>query len=283
MRRLSNNRFRSRYASGDRRVRSTSVEGVFAGLIVVPSAPLLVPELVGPQATDTAEVRAAVLAAGAHLAARTTAWLAVGCGPNSQTVSDDSPDVANRGTFARFGVDVAVTLSDDPVDGGAASTRIDGTPLGPQQMPLSMLIAAWLRGAVGAGALTPATLDAATTPAQCADVGTRLRAQIDADPHPIGVVVVGDGCISLTAKSPGGRRSESAAALQQQVDTALATADQGALARLDAAACAAQGVDGRAPWQTAAALVGRTPVRTESLYAHAPFGVGYNVVEWWPR
>jgi len=42
---------------------------VLAQITVIPSAPLLVPELAGPGAADTEPVRAAVLAAGQTLAA----------------------------------------------------------------------------------------------------------------------------------------------------------------------------------------------------------------------
>ena len=56
---------------------SASVDGVLACVVFVPSAPLLVPELAGPDAVDTLEARSAVRDAGVLLARHATRWVAV--------------------------------------------------------------------------------------------------------------------------------------------------------------------------------------------------------------
>lgn len=288
---------------------STSVEHVFSCAVFVPSAPLLVPELAGPDAVDTRPVREATRSAVRALAASATRWVALGAddapavpasGPAAAVLTDRprcGTDVAVTGTFARFGVDLPVTL-DPAVE--EACAQADAEPVRPR-LPLSMLIAAWLREQAGADRVTPVVLDPSASPAQCAAVGDEIAAALSAVSESVGLLVVGDGATALSPKAPGGGERASAVRLQKRIDTALECGDLDTLADLDAQECDAEGVGGRVAWQVAAAVARASgahtdvdparldparldPARldTECLYAAAPFGVGYVVARWTP-
>ena len=99
-------------------------------IAIVPSAPVMVPELAGGAAAEVADLRAAVLTAAAALPNR---WVAVGV-----AAADSVIEPGRVGTFAGYGVDLRVGLS--PADGG-----------GPVKMPLCALITGWVRGLVRPG------------------------------------------------------------------------------------------------------------------------------------
>ncbi|MYR05831.1 hypothetical protein GTV32_05675 [Gordonia sp. SID5947] len=245
---------------------------MLASVVFVPSAPLLVPALAGPRAVDTEEVRAATLAAGRDLAADASTWIAIGA-------TDSGIDqVGSAGTFLPFGVDVPVFL-----DGSDGDGRPDEqSPLRPG-LPLSFLIAGWLRAESGAAAVRPVPVSSTATATECAQLGTQLAARVDGHREPVGILVVGDGATSLSARAPGGGMRESGARLQQVIDAAIGSADVAALAGLDPDECATEGVSGRAAWQVVSALCADRPMRPELRYARAPFGVGYVVAVWTPR
>lgn len=92
-------------------------------IAICPSTPLLVPELGGEAAAETGELRAASVTVARSLPAQ---WIAIGVG-DGQYHADMS------GTFAGYGADVRVSLSD----------RMGK----PAQLPLPVLIAGWLRSA----------------------------------------------------------------------------------------------------------------------------------------
>ena len=268
---------------------SASVDGVLACVVFVPSAPLLVPELAGPDAVDTLEARSAVRDAGVLLARHATRWVAVGADDFIAPVrSDDfiapvrsgddaaagdplaSRSIPTVGGFGRFGVDVPVSLE------RAGGERPPG------RLPLSMLIAGWLRGQVDAESVRPVVVDPDVRPEVACELGRALGAEISADPELIGVLVVADGATALTPKAPGGGRRDSAVELQQRIVDGIGAADVDVLRGLDVAACDAEGVAGRAAWQVVAGLVGDSPMTAKVLYSDAPFGVGYVVAAWTP-
>ncbi|MFT4088925.1 MAG: hypothetical protein QM658_17560, partial [Gordonia sp. (in: high G+C Gram-positive bacteria)] len=199
---------------------------MLAEVAVIPSAPLLVPELTGPGAPEAVAVRDAVRAAGVSLAEAARRWIAVGATPG------DGPAVIPlRGTFAGYGVDLPVVLS--PI--------ADAGPAAPG-MPLSMLVAAWLRGQCSGGeasrvgdeiVVEPLGVPAGATPQRCRALGETLTARLAASDEPVGLLVVGDGANALSRTAPGGGERESAWALQRKIDAALAAADGPALAALD--------------------------------------------------
>lgn len=258
---------------------STSVVNVLASVVFVPSAPLLVPQVAGPGATDTEAVREATRTAGRELAAAATEFVAIGARDD-----DSAAEIGVDGDFGRFGVPMAVTLRRPAavaVQSGTA--RKDTLDLSPSDLPLSMLIAGWLRAESGIEAVEPVTVARDALPADCTRVGAELRRRIDADPGRVGVLVVADGATALSARAPGGGLRPGAVDMQRRIDQALAAADTDTLAALDPTACAHAGVAGRPAWQVAAALCSGRQFASRLAYRDAPFGVGYTVVTWTPR
>ncbi|HVR00397.1 MAG TPA: hypothetical protein VMS16_16595, partial [Mycobacterium sp.] len=76
---------------------------MLSAIAIIPSPPVLVPELAGAAAAEVADLRDAVIAAAAPLPAR---WITVGVGRSDQLIGADSV-----GTFAGYGADVVVRLS----------------------------------------------------------------------------------------------------------------------------------------------------------------------------
>jgi hypothetical protein len=97
---------------------------VLSTIAIIPSAPVLVPELAGAAADEVAELRAAMVAAVAALPPR---WVVVGVGAGDAVVGPESV-----GTFAGFGADLVVRLSPEA----------SGPPV---ELPLCALIAGWMR------------------------------------------------------------------------------------------------------------------------------------------
>ena len=227
---------------------------MLSAIAIVPSAPVLVPELAASAAAELADLREAVFAAAASLPAR---WIAVGVGAVDAVVGPEQ-----NGTFAGYGVDLPVALSPDP--GGSRG-----------ELPLCALIAAWLRGRVDAQAHAEVRVYSGDLQAEDAlDAGRRLRAEIDEAADPVGVLVVADGVHTLTPPAPGGYDPESVP-VQAALDDALAGADTAALARLPAA------VVGRVAYQVLAG-VEHAPRSAKELYRGAPYGVGYFAGVWHP-
>ncbi|BCI82000.1 hypothetical protein MTY66_36250 [Mycolicibacterium sp. TY66] len=220
-------------------------------IAIVPSAPILVPELASGAAVELADLTAAVRGAVQDLPSR---WVAVGVGPEDGRVPGDAV-----GTFAGYGADVRVTFTP------AADGEV-------RPLPLCALIAGWLRGSVDAGATVDVRVFADGLASDIAlERGRALRAELDAVADPVGVLVVADGANTLTAAAPGGFDPDSVAR-QAQWDDALATGDVAAIAGLS-------GVLGRVAYQVLAGLAGPDPKATE-LYRGAPYGVGYFVGTW---
>lgn len=250
---------------------------MLAALVFVPSAPLLVPDLAGPAASDTEPVRRAVLDAVAAVRDNgIDRWVALGAA-DAPTAGPVCEPV--RGTFARFGVDVAVATDTvtPMITGATGDTAPDGAS---RRMSLSILIAGWLAERMALGPLQVCSVGSTTPPAECVALGAGLSARLDEGTERVGVLVVGDGSTALTDKAPGGGRRESAVALNDTVVAALGAADTAALTALDQQQCDVEGVGGRVAWQVSAGLVGDRSVRAALDFADAPFGVGYAVATW---
>ncbi|BBX87778.1 class III extradiol ring-cleavage dioxygenase family protein [Mycolicibacterium aubagnense] len=227
---------------------------MLSAISIVPSAPVLVPELTSGAAAELADLTAAVQCAAKVLPSR---WVAVGVGPQDGQVRSDAV-----GTFAGYGADVRVTFAPDMTG--------EVRPL-----PLCALIAGWLRGTANPEATVDMRVYADDLAAEVAvELGRVLRDELDTAPDPVGVLVVADGANTLTTAAPGGFDPDSVAR-QAQWDDALATGDIAALARLS-------GVLGRVGYQVLAGLAGSDPKATE-LYRGAPYGVGYFVGTWIPQ
>lgn len=225
---------------------------MLSAIAIVPSAPVLVPELMGTAATEVADLREAVLAAAAALPGQ---WIAIGVGATDAVFGPD-----RAGTFAGYGVDIPVAL------GPAAAA--------PTELPLCALIAGWLRGQVNPVARVQVRTYAATHPVDTAVVqGARLRVELDGFADPVGVLVVADGANTLTPSAPGGYDPD-AVAVQQALDDALACGDTAALTRLP------DTILGRVGHQVLAGLAGSGPRTARQLYRGAPYGVGYFAGVW---
>ena len=215
----------------------------------------MVPELAASAATELADLREAVFAAAAVLPQR---WIAVGVGPAEAVVGPDQ-----AGTFAGYGVDLRVALSDDAV--GA-----------PGELPLCALVTGWLRGRVKPQARADVRVYSDNHSSDAAiELGGRLRAEIDDADDPVGVLIVADGVHTLTPPAPGGYDPESIP-VQAALDDVLACGDTAALARLP------RSVVGRVAYQVLAGLAGRPPRSAKELYRGAPYGVGYFAGVWYP-
>jgi hypothetical protein len=229
---------------------------VLSSIALVPSAPVMVPELASSAAAETADLRAAAFSAAAGLPRR---WIAVGAAP-----TDGVHGPASAGTFAGYGVDLRVGLS-------AAAAA--GEPVA---LPLCVLIAGWLRGIAGPDADVEVRALRADTDADTAvGYGRQLRADIAAADHEVGVLVIADGANTLTPSAPGGYDPDSVP-IQAALDDALAAGDTETLTRVAADAV------GRVAYQALAGLAGPRPRSADELYRGAPYGVGYFVGVWTP-
>ena len=231
---------------------------MLGAIAIVPSAPVLVPELAGAAAAEVADLTAAVLAAAALLPPR---WIAVGAGRADLVLGPNS-----SGTFAGFGVDVRVRLSPVAHDGAEA----------PSEFPVCALLAAWVRGQARPEASVQVRVYGDDGDADAALArGRQLRAEIDQAPDPIGVLVVADGANTLTPAAPGGYHPGDADA-QLALDDALANGDAAALAQLPPQ------ILGRVAFQVLAGLTEPGPRSAKELYRGAPYGVGYFAGAWQP-
>lgn len=247
---------------------------VFTAAAFVPSPPLLVPELTGAAAQEGEPLRRAALEVAARLGHSAAEWVAVGVGAAEAIVPAGAV-----GTFRGFGVDVRVALGPH-----AGSEPGHGSAPDPT-MPLAALIAGWLRTrAAHTTRVTTHILPADTPPAECARLGARLRVELDEGPEPRALLVIADGANTLTPAAPGAFDPRSTGA-QAALDAALAAGDVTALARLDPVLCRELGIGGRPAWQVLAAVfdsAGGQPSSCTTLYADAPYGVGYCVGMWLP-
>lgn len=227
---------------------------MLAAIALTPSAPVLVPELAGAAAAEVAGYREAALAAAAELPTR---WIAIGTG------AADAVYTCVRGSFAGYGADVRVTLDPAAPDIVAA-------------MPLCALMAGWLRGQVNPqGTVQVRVYDAALDAHAAEENGRTLRALLDDHEEPVGVLLVADGAITLTAAAPGGHRPEDVP-VQDALDDALACGDAAALSRLPDA------ITGRVAYQVLAGVAGSGPWSARELIHGAPYGVGYFAGVWLP-
>jgi hypothetical protein len=233
---------------------------VLSAIGIMPSAPVLVPELAGAAAAEVADLAAAVREAAAQLPAR---WIVVGTGP-----VDCVLDSTAVGSFGGFGVDLPERLS--PPSGAPSEVSEIS------ELPLCALMAGWVRAQTQPEARVQVRVWRRDRDVEAAlALGRRLRAEIDLVQDPIGVLIIADGANTLTPAAPGGYHPEDAEA-QLALDHALATGDVAALARLP------EQILGRVAFQVLAGLTEPGPRSAKELHRAAPYGVGYFAGVWQP-
>jgi hypothetical protein len=217
-----------------------------------PCPPLLLPQVAGRAAADTAGLRAACAEAVEEvLAARPEVVVVVAPDADGRYGPGDGGDL--RG----FGVDVEVPL--------AGGRRPDG-----RTTPLGLTVGAWL-------------LDAAGHAGARIGVGPQDLARAVAGlPGPVGVLAMGDGSARRSLKAPG-HLDGAAAPFDAAVAAALAAGDAAALAGLDAAEGERLMAAGVPVWRAVGALLAGREVTGRLLADQAPFGVGYLVAAWQSR
>lgn len=275
---------------------------MFALAALIPSPPVLVPELCGGRAAaddghlaaQVPALREAVLTAVRQLAAQASRWTVVGVrsagdggpgevrtfvteafGVSSGSIAIPGEvldfDAGTVGTFGGYGADIRVALSEAALEGNA--------PADPD-LPLPVLIGGWVRGCAGDGVTATARLVNHDAPvARCVELGERLRRELDTEPGAHGVLVIADGAATLSTSAPG-YLDPRAQAVQDEIDDALSAGDRTTLTALDADLCADLGVSGRAAYQVLAGLFRADVPKVETIYRAAPFGVGYQVSTW---
>ena len=236
---------------------------VISRAVVVPHPPLLVPELVTGAAAETEPLRAACVAAARELSEVSRDWLAIAVDHTGPRLI---PPIA-RGTFLGYGVDVPVGLAD------SADARVD------PDLPLPVLIAAWLRGQAGARTVRVQLLPPDLSVADAFEIGAELAE----DPLPMGLLVLADGPNRIGEAAPA-RPDERAQPFDDDLRAALGKPDPAALAAIDPALATELGVTGRPALQAlaGAALTRGQPWQARELYSDAPYGVGYHVAVWDP-
>jgi hypothetical protein len=231
---------------------------VLTAIAIVPSTPVLVPELVGAAAAEVAELTTAVLAAAALLPSR---WIVIGTGG-----ADDVLGPNGIGSFAGYGADVRVQLS----------PQADEQSESVADFPICALIAGWLRGQARPDARAQVRVYRGDHDVETAlGIGRQLRAEIDQAPDPVGVLVVADGANTLTPSAPGGYDPGNADA-QLALDDALANGNTATLVGLP------EQILGRVAFQVLAGLTEPGPRSAKELYRGAPYGVGYFAGAWQP-
>jgi aromatic ring-opening dioxygenase LigB subunit len=231
-----------------------------AAVAVCPHPPLLVPEIASGAAPELDTLRTACDEAVRRLIdADPSVVLVIGAGGTTRRYGPSS-----YGDFAGYGV--------PRVRVGFGRHNCAGA----SELPLGLLVGAWLLGRAGYRGLRfgHAVAEHALTD-ECLAVGRDL---VVSD-SPVGLLVMGDGSARRTEKAPG-HYDERAARFDEDVAAALASADLDALAKLDPGLADELLVAGRAPWQVLAGAAAGRDWSADLLYHDAPYGVGYFVVSW---
>ncbi len=225
-----------------------------------PHPPLIVPELAGAAAAELDGLREACVAAiTSLLASRPDVLVVVGGAPAAGSYDADA-----GGSLAAWGVDVRVG---------------EGDPV----LPLSLTIGRRLLDMAGGAAPSAYAAVASDAPAAtCEQTGRELAGR----GRRVALLVMADGCATLTVKSPGYLQPD-AEAHNRALARALGAADVAALAALDPDEAERLWIGGRAAFQVLAGAARPGPrdedgdrFVAELLYDDAPYGVGYFVARW---
>ncbi|MFD9721670.1 class III extradiol dioxygenase subunit B-like domain-containing protein [Streptomyces sp. NPDC059076] len=228
---------------------------------VCPAPPLLIPDVAVGAAPELDAARSACADAIGVLAAARPDRLVV-VGPAAE--GDRGPHHAGAvGSLSGFGVRTTVSLGT-----GEPQSR---------RLPLSLTVGAWLleHAQWAACPVEGLGVDDALETARCLAAGREIAARAPR----IALLVMGDGSACRSVKAPG-YLDERAAGFDAVTARALATADLGTLAELDAVLARELQVAGRASWQLLAGAAEGAGLDGRLLYEDAPYGVGYFVAAW---
>jgi hypothetical protein len=219
---------------------------VIVAAALVPSAPLLVPEL-GGQLPPLPELRSAATRAVA-------------------TMLEERPDLV---TVVGPAPATAACPPDTPVDFGPFLGRATS---GRPALPLSLALGArLLRDAGHLGEIGFQAVAADAPPEACAALGRSLDTA-----GRVALLVVGDGSARRTSKAPGWF-DDRAEAFDAATERAVGSGELAALLDLDPTLATTLQAAGRPTWQVLAGAAGDRPCESDLHYADAPLGVGYLV------
>ena len=220
---------------------------------VVPTPPLLVPEVAAGSASREGELRAAALAAVERvLAAQPDRVVVVGEAPTVGPLQGE-PD------WHPYGVSLP-------------------RPRPVMRLPLAHGIGAWLLQQVGCGVpVEHLGVTADATAETCAQLGRELAQ----DSRRTALLACGDGTARRDEKAPG-HFSPAAADFDERVDAAVRAGDPAALLALDVDLARELWVAGRPTWQVLAGAAEGRRWSAEVGYAAQPYGVHYIVGIWLP-
>ncbi|MDW5323839.1 class III extradiol dioxygenase subunit B-like domain-containing protein [Plantactinospora sp. KLBMP9567] len=226
---------------------------------------MIVPELAASAAGELDDLRSAcVEAVGRLLATGPDVVVVVGA---AERTLGHGPD--DRGSLRPYGLDRVLRLGPD------------GNRTGRAELPLSLLVGAWLLDRAGAAGPHRGQSVGTDTPV---DECQRIGAELVEDPaERIGLLVMGDGSACRGERSPG-YDDPRARPYDDRVAAALRDADRSALLGLEPELSTRLLVAGRAPWQVLAGAAARSgaPWRGDLTYYAAPYGVSYFVATWTP-
>lgn len=219
---------------------------------VVPTPPLLVPEIGGGSAAADEGLRQA-------------------CREAVTRMLEATPDQV-------------VVVGSAPVDGPAEGSwdwRGFGvpapTPAPAKRLPLALAIGSWLLD-THPGPIPPrrhVAVTAANTPTECAEIGRGLVE----GPARVALLVCGDGSACRNEKAPG-YFDPDAAPWDDLALAAIRAADARGLLALDQHLAVRLLAAGRAPWQVLAGAAGDAAFDSQVTWADAPYGVMYIAGSW---
>lgn len=239
---------------------------MLVGAVVLPAAPVLVPQVSQGAAPELDQCRRAVQAAlGDVLGPPVDRVVVVGAGPSTRRVGTSA-----QGSLRGIGVDLTVAW-------GGAEPAADGTSR--SGLPRSMVLAAWALTEAGwTGTTSGVEVAVDEDPQVCLGLGVGLADE----PGQVAVVVAADGTARRGAAAPG-YTDERSHPFDEQWMRALARADAQALAGLDPQLAADLMMEGRAPLQVLAGGVlaaGGKGWQAQSWWHGDPYGVAYAVASW---
>lgn len=226
---------------------------------VLPHPPVLVPDVASGAARELDELRAACHKAVDTVVASDVDRLVVVGG--AQRRASFGPGA--RGSLSGFGVSVEVAVPGAPPTGGPV-------------LPLAATIGSWLLS--HSHPSCPVAVEVVADDTSARDAAA-LGAELAASSARVGLLVMGDGAATLTAKAPG-YVVEGAGQWQRDVDQMLGSAAVEAVAALSTDDADRFAVGGRAAWQVLAGAARGSAWRGTLLAAEAPYGVGYTVATW---